>query len=801
MEECQQKRHDLRYQLALGVVLYRYQILHGPHFHWEQPQRSLMFLHPGLNEIHEHTRSCMFDMCEAGHLRDPKSGEFMKKGMHILTTHEELFKHLHGRTCRGDHSHQHLEGTICQNGHTMHRTAFSEIYPRKFTRSVAKVLISSRHSWPFNWQTRRLLHGLTNSEHVLVNQQVRANQFAKIRNRPVSPRSQLSARVSESPETSKRRRIDGKRGPRPNLADCQEVLQEIQQKVPRVGKVAIHESQIINKLQDLFPDKQIMAIIACRGTDRTLGPAKDTDRSSAPFRKSLMILRSDNNVMYEKHWEQWPELVRPAHACRLTVTMFAKDFERSAPSALPMRTVVFPEPSEGPTAPKPEASEQPSFDQPETFGSENEVNSNQHTTTPAPETVEAVRPQSEQPSVNPEVIRAQQGDAFKSLPPWEQTQLIRIRKNLGQPTNEKLANALKLQGQRPEVIRAALELRCTVCAACAAPKHQRPGSLKNLLDFNHRVYMDGIKWTKKLGQSFQFYHVLDAGTHFHVAFVAPSHTSSDIIRLFSQHWMNWAGAPQELKVDSGTELNSQEFAEFNQRFGIRCETTCPEAHWQNGKIERHGDFLQHMLTKIDLELNIQNYTDLQLALNQCTQAKNSLSSHQGYSPELIVFGKQSRLPGSILNDDGIPFHASAMQEEQEMSSTSFKQMLKLREVARQAFHTADNSSSLRRAMLRRSCPSRGQFAPGQWVMIWRTQGPNRKGWAGPQRTIIQESDHTAWTSQSGRLFQSAPENVRLALPEEGHPESSELPEDLTILQNQIRRMNQNPNSSPPIDEE
>ena len=86
-------------------------------------------------------------------------------------------------------------------------------------------------------------------------------------------------------------------------------------------------------------------------------------------------------------------------------------------------------------------------------------------------------------------------------------------------------------------------------------------------------------------------------------------------------------------------------------------------------------------------------------------------------------------------------------------------------------------------------------------MIWRTQGPNRKGWMGPQRTIIQESDHTVWTSQSGRLFRSAPENVRLALPEEGHPDSSELPEDLTQLQNQIRRMNQDPNSLPPIDED
>ena len=166
LEEYQQKRHDLRYQLALGVVLYRYQIQHGRHFHWEQPQRSLMFLHPGLNEIHEHTRSCMFDMCEAGHLRDPKSGDFMKKGMHILTTHEELFKHLHGRTCRGDHKHQHLEGTISYNGHMLHRTAFSEIYPRKFARSVAKVLVGSKHSWPFKWQARRLLHGLVFPEPV-----------------------------------------------------------------------------------------------------------------------------------------------------------------------------------------------------------------------------------------------------------------------------------------------------------------------------------------------------------------------------------------------------------------------------------------------------------------------------------------------------------------------------------------------------------------------------------------------------------------------------------------------------------
>jgi hypothetical protein len=62
-----------------------------------------------------------------------------------------------------------------------------------------------------------------------------------------------------------------------------------------------------------------------------------------------------------------------------------------------------------------------------------------------------------------------------------------------------------------------------------------------------------------------------------------------------------------------------------------------------------------MLTKIDLEMPIEDYPALQLALNQCTHAKNSMSIRHGYAPEVIVFGKHTRLVGSILSDDSIPF--------------------------------------------------------------------------------------------------------------------------------------------------
>lgn len=209
---------------------------------------------------------------------------------------------------------------------------------------------------------------------------------------------------------------------------------------------------------------------------------------------------------------------------------------------------------------------------------------------------------------------------------------MKIHKNLGHPSNDRLARTLQASQQRPELVRAAMELPCAACAANRPPSHQRPGRLKPLLDFNHRIYVDGIQWHNHQNQGFHLYHALDAGTNFHVAFIAPAQSTQDIIGLLRQHWFCWAGIPAEMTMDSGTELNSEEFSNFTNAYGIKCTTTCPEAHWQIGKVERHGAFLQDMLSRIDSDMPITTYTKLQAALNQCTQAKNSMSVRHGYSP-------------------------------------------------------------------------------------------------------------------------------------------------------------------------
>lgn len=63
--------------------------------------------------------------------------------------------------------------------------------------------------------------------------------------------------------------------------------------------------------------------------------------------------------------------------------------------------------------------------------------------------------------------------------------------------------------------------------------------------------------------------------------------------------------------------------------------------------------------------------------------------------------------------------------------------------------------------------------------------------------MIQDENHTVWSTSCGHLYRSAPENTRLAFPEEGLPEGPELPDDVTPLIQQIHRMQNNP-SNPEI---
>ena len=188
-----------------------------------------------------------------------------------------------------------------------------------------------------------------------------------------------------------------------------------------------------------------MTAVACRGTDRTLAPPAGTVPRLAPFRKALMIIRSTGEVKFETNWEKWSELsnrqlIRPAHSCRLNVTLFAKDQE-------PVPTG------------EPQSSQSALPESPATRDHVDSLPQSESTTRD-----DDAHPAGQQPSpvTMPDGLQVpgefQQSPSVMMLPRWERQRLMQIHKNLGHPSNERLAKALRNAGQRPEMVQAAFDL-------------------------------------------------------------------------------------------------------------------------------------------------------------------------------------------------------------------------------------------------------------------------------------------------------------------------------------------------------
>ena len=278
-----------------------------------------------------------------------------------------------------------------------------------------------------------------------------------------------------------------------------------------------------------------------------------------------------------------------------------------------------------------------------------------------------------------------------------------MHKNLGHPDNKKLVAVLKQQRIDSNVVEDAQGLRCETCVSHQLPKLARPGSIHPDRDFNDRVSMDGVTWTAQNGKTYHFYRMLDESSGFHLARASPQRDASSAIVALRQTWLHWAGPCKELWFDDASELGSEEFAQFLQSQNICSRMIATDARWQLGRAERHGGILQSMLAKYEAERAIEDLKRFQEALEACCLAKNQLSRVYGYTPEILVLGKSSQLPGSIIGDETCISHSLADAPSPE--GLAFRDSLMRREITRRAFVTSDNSESLRRAVLRRPRPN------------------------------------------------------------------------------------------------
>lgn len=151
-----------------------------------------------------------------------------------------------------------------------------------------------------------------------------------------------------------------------------------------------------------------------------------------------MVARPSGEVQVEANWENWSmlskrQLIRPSHACRLNITMFARNHEAHQ----------LPRASEESLAPEPSAPRAVTFQDQHMPAASPEMSS--------PETESSKVPESEmippaRTTKQASETTANHGVNFLKLPKWEQAMLLQMHRNLGHPTNERLAKAIQSSG-------------------------------------------------------------------------------------------------------------------------------------------------------------------------------------------------------------------------------------------------------------------------------------------------------------------------------------------------------------------
>ena len=724
-EKVLSDRWNNLWQLCLAVVLFRYQSSLGRHFHIEQPVGSDMYKVPCMQEVLSSLSWCKFDLCRLGSLTDPQSGLPIRKRLLVCTSSQALHRFLNGKFCHKDHHHQPIAGSTLWNQQRMALSKFTEHYPQKFARQIAKVIL-----------------GNTQGE--------------------------VPTYVSEAEHPTKKRRLGEKTSAAtiermfPNIS-WQTALRLADRTAPRVGILVIEEGELVNMVQKLCPKHDIKHLVLCRGTDRYTGPSKRVHKGEAPLRLRSCIRRRFEDIQVDEDWEPWEKLTykglrRKGTAARVSLTVFASariDSPSQNPAALPAR------PSSA-DVPIPAIHERPEMIESQAKRSCVEKNPPSSLDSPEREPQQNSEPESEMKVGDKRLVidlaSKHHGPMFQQLSQEERQWLLKLHRNLGHPGSIKLQEYCRQLECEPRIIKAIDHLRCSTCLEASQPSIARPSAIHAAGDFGDNISMDGFTWTNQQGSQFHVYHFVDQSTGYQTAVCSPGRSSEMAIRALVQGWISWAGAPGQLCMDAATEFNSEMFLGFLQKHNIKGRVIATDAHWQNSRAERHGGILQEILKRMDIEEAITTYDQLETAIAFATHTKNQWSRYRGFPPEMLVFGKQRLNAASNISDLTLPSHGLAAAETPD--GLRFRDELSVRERARRAFAKVDNCQVMRRALLQRTRPKREEYPKGTWVMIWRKRGESIGNWVGPMQVVIQENHQIVWVSMGSKLFRIAPEHVR-----------------------------------------
>ena len=301
---------------------------------------------------------------------------------------------------------------------------------------------------------------------------------------------------------------------------------------------------------------------------------------------------------------------------------------------------------------------------------------------------------------------------------------LKLHKQFAHPPPEKLIKLIENSGVNDPLVSNAIKDISSQCDVCRRFK-KRP--LKPAVgfplasQFNQTVALD----LKQFGDKYML-HMIDHLSRYSSACIIDNKRKETIVDGIMKYWVRIFGSPNKFLSDNGGEFINKEFTDLAEKFNITIMTTAAESAWSNGLVERHNGLLANMINKVRADVED---CPLEIAVHWACAAKNSLSNVYGFSPNIIVFGRNPNYPSVIENK--LPGN------NMECTSEYIAQNLNAMHSARQALIQQESSEKLRRALNRKSRTySDSVFCQGDSVYYWREKSESCHGPA-----IVVGKDH------------------------------------------------------------
>ena len=343
----------------------------------------------------------------------------------------------------------------------------------------------------------------------------------------------------------------------------------------------------------------------------------------------------------------------------------------------------------------------------------------------------------------------------------------KLHANLGHPSNRDLVRILQHGKASQAAIVCARDLQCTVCENHRRPASALPAKSGRVWNFNDQIGLD-VKYLPgwKPNQRVPCISIVDYASSLHVMAPIFHRETADLIKgVLRDAWIQWAGPPAVLELDPSRPNLSEELGQFCEQIGIDTVFTAAESHWQLGKVERHGQWFEAILNRVNDEHPATTPEEFVDNVMQTQVAKNSLITEAGASPYQIVFGRNPRAPHDLMQDEP---HVPSIEASQFESPAQRAQAV--RQSARLAVLECQDSKALRAALRARPRPRR-EFMSGDWVYFWRTQkwqeGQLIRGGRWHGAGMLLGKIGVNWIVAHRRsIFRCSPEQLRLATDQE-----------------------------------